>query len=70
MKPPVNEDDAPNEPVKCRRFDDCDFLDEDEPDEEGTSEIHVAAGANGLCRTIKGGVKCMAACFRGPTHGF
>ena len=34
--------------IQCRHFDNCDFLDEDEPDEEGTSEVHVAAGANGL----------------------
>ena len=38
---PGNEDDA--QIVKWRRFDDCDFLDEDEPDEQDTSE--AAAGA-------------------------
>ena len=38
---PGNEDDA--QIVKRQRFDDCDFLDEDEPDEQDTSE--AAAGA-------------------------
>ena len=38
---PSNEDDA--QIVKPRRFDDCDFLDEDEPDEQDTSK--AAAGA-------------------------
>ena len=51
--PPANEDDAPNEPnVKHRRFDDCDFLDEDEPDEQETSE--VATGGDGLHRAVQG----------------
>ena len=51
--PPANEDDAPNEThVKCRCFEDCDFLDEDELDEEETSE--VAAGADGLHRAFTG----------------
>ncbi|KAL5515927.1 hypothetical protein EMCRGX_G001172 [Ephydatia muelleri] len=38
---PCNEDNA--QIVKRRRFDDCDFLDDDEPDEQDTSE--AAAGA-------------------------
>ena len=38
---PGNEDDA--EIVKRRRFDDCDFLDEDEPDEQDTSEAAADA---------------------------
>ena len=51
--PPANEDDAANEPhVKRRCFEDCDFLDEDELDEEETLE--VAAGADGLRRAVTG----------------
>ena len=38
---PGNEDDA--EIVKRRRFDDCDFLDEDESDEQDTSEAAADA---------------------------
>ena len=38
---PGNEDDA--QIVKWRRFDDCNFLDEDEPDEQDTSEAAADA---------------------------
>ena len=60
--PPANEDDAPNElHVKCRRFDYCDFLDEDELDEE-TSE--VASGADGLRRAVTGSLMHGCLCLR------
>ena len=65
--PPANEDDAPNElHVKCRRFDYCDFLDEDELDEE-TSE--VASGADGLRRAVTGEFDAWLLVPEARTHG-